>query len=177
MSGRAGRLGLHDEGFAVLLPRNAVETAYAQKLVAPKNERLDSVLLKLSLRKTLLSLAASRISNSREAISDFFKNTLYWYQTLESNPKRLEQLQELCGKAVDWLIKNALLLEDEGELRVTQLGKATAISGLLPETAVQFAKMLEGCVANLTISFDQYSDGLIYACCSSKEFCADLAEP
>jgi helicase len=173
MSGRAGRLGLHNEGFAVLLPRNAVETAYAQKLVAPKNERLDSVLLKLSLRKTLLSLAASRISNSRDAKSDFLKNTLYWHQTLEGNPKKLEQLKVLCEKAVDWLINSALLVEEDGELRVTQLGKATAISGLLPETAVQFSKMLEGCIANLASSFDQYSDGLIYTCCSSKEFCAD----
>lgn len=173
MSGRAGRLGLHDEGFAVLLPRNPVEIKYAQKLVGPTNERLESVLLRLSLRKSLLSLAASRIANSRQTIVEFFENTLYWYQTLEGNPKKLEQLQDLCLIAVKWLIENALLVEEDGEFWVTQLGKATAISGLLPETAVQFANILKGCATALATSFDEYSDGLIYACTSSMEFRAD----
>jgi helicase len=42
MSGRAGRLGLHPEGYAILLPRNPVELAHANKLVLPDNDRLAS---------------------------------------------------------------------------------------------------------------------------------------
>lgn len=173
MSGRAGRLGLHDEGFVVLLPRNAIETKYAQRLVGPRNEKLESVLLGISIRKSLLSLVASRIANSRETIDNFFENTLYWHQTLEGNPKKLEHLKELCSTAVEWLVKNELLVREDNELLVTNLGKATAFSGLLPETAVQFAKMLKSCTGDLASAFDQFSDGLIYACCSSNEFRAD----
>jgi len=173
MSGRAGRLGLHEEGFAVLLPKNNVETAYAQKLIGPANERLESVLLKMSLRKTVLSLIASQIANSRSSLHDFFENTLYHFQTLEKNPKKLAQLKELSGNAVDWLIKNELVLEEEGELRANALGKASAISGLLPQTSVKFAEMLRTSIANLSSSFDAYADGIIYAGVLSDEFCTD----
>ena len=118
----------------------------------PVNERLESVLLSLSLRKTLLSLVASRIATSLEAIDLFFKNTLYWYQTLNNNPKKLSQLQGMCREAVTWLVANKLLLDEEGMLAITRLGRATAISGLLPDTAVEFAKMLTACAAALASS-------------------------
>ena len=71
MSGRAGRLGPHQDGYAILLPMDTVEIAHANRLVLPVNEKLESVLLKLSLRKTLLSLVASRISTSLDAIDNF----------------------------------------------------------------------------------------------------------
>jgi helicase len=173
MSGRAGRLGLHDEGFAVLLPNNRVEAAYAQQLVGPANETLESVLLDISLRRTLLSLVSSLIANSRTAVDNFFDNTLYNFQLLEKNPKKLTQLKQLCAEAVDWLLKNSLIYEEEGELRATRLGKACAISGLLPQTAVKFAAMLKTSIPSLTVSFDEYADGLIYACCVSAEYCAE----
>jgi helicase len=173
MSGRAGRLGLHEDGYAVLLPSDAVEIAHANKLVLPVNEKLESVLLSLSLRKTLLSLVASRIATSLDAIDLFFNNTLYWYQTLNNNPRKLSQLQVMCREAVTWLVGNNLLLDDEGMLTITKLGKATAISGLLPDTAVEFAKMLRLCAVALAATFDDYCDGIIYAACASKEFTSD----
>jgi helicase len=170
MSGRAGRLGLHPDGYAILLPTDNVEIAHANKLVLPVSEKLESVLLRLSLRKTLLSLVASRIATSLDAIDEFFKNTLYWYQTLNNNPKKLLHLQGLCRDAVAWLAANKLALDEEGLLSITRLGKATAISGLLPDTAVDFALMLKSCAPALGADFDGYSDGLIYAACSCKEF-------
>ena len=173
MSGRAGRLGLHPDGYAILLPTDAVEIAHANKLVMPVNEKLESVLLKLSLRKTLLSLVASRIANSQDAIDEFFRNTLYWYQTLNNNPKKLSQLQTMCHEAVVWLTASKLIVNDNGFLSITRLGKATAMSGLLPDTAVDFAAMLTSCAAALEAGFDDYSDGIIYAACASKEFTAN----
>ncbi|MGA8345890.1 MAG: hypothetical protein WB781_28425, partial [Candidatus Sulfotelmatobacter sp.] len=59
---------------------------------------------------------------------------------------------------------------DDGFLSITRLGKATAMSGLLPDTAVDFAGMLTSCAVALAADFDRYSDGIIYAACSSKEF-------
>lgn len=95
---------------------------------------------------------------------------MYWYQTLNNNPKKLTHLQGLCRDAVAWLTASKLILDEDGFLSITRLGKATAISGLLPDTAVDFAAMLRSCAAALAADFDAYSDGLIYAACASKEF-------
>jgi len=115
-------------------------------------------------------LVASRIATSLEAIDEFFRNTLYWYQTLNNNPKKLSHLQSLCREAVSWLTANKLILDEDGFLSITRLGKATEHSGLLPDTAVDFAEMLKSCAAPLAADFDSLSDGIIYAACSSKEF-------
>ena len=93
MSGRAGRLGIHEDGYAVLLPGNKVELAHANRLTQPDNDHLDSQLVKLSLRKTILALTASRLASTAEEVSDFFKNTLYWYQLQDKNPKKLSELR------------------------------------------------------------------------------------
>jgi helicase len=173
MSGRAGRMGLHEDGYAILLPTNTVELAHANQLVLPTNERLESVLLSLSLRKTVLSLVASRIATSLEAVDQFFGNTLYWYQTLNNNPKKLAQLRNKCSEAVAWLAANHLILDEEGMLAITRFGKVTAFSGLLPDTAVDFAKMLKSCASAIENAFDDYCDGIIYAACASREFTSD----
>jgi hypothetical protein len=140
MSGRAGRLGLHSDGYAVLLPKGPHEFSHAQDLVLPRNEVIESVMLKLSLRRTLLSLVASHIANSVEQIDIFFENTLYWHQVLQKNTSSQAVLKKRSRDAVDWLIANGLAIQVDGELKPTQLGRATAISGLLPETAVSEAK-------------------------------------
>lgn len=92
---------------------------------------------------------------------------------LERNPQKLDSLNTRSLDAVDWLLKHELLTESEENLRATALGKATALSGLLPDTAVEFAEMLKRASATVQQSFDEYSDGLIYACCQSKEFKAE----
>jgi len=73
MSGRAGRLGMHENGYAVLLPRTMAELNYAKRLVAPTNEMLSSQLVDLSLRKTILILAhAVRVTlRGNRAIPDY----------------------------------------------------------------------------------------------------------
>ncbi|MFH2000536.1 MAG: DEAD/DEAH box helicase, partial [Planctomycetota bacterium] len=141
MSGRAGRLGMHVDGYAVLLPRNEVEFAHAKRLVAPTNDHLSSHLVALSLRKTILMLVASGLASSFDEVIAFFRETLYWYQTLERNPSMLASLQTKSQAAIQWLIQYGLLREEGRVLLVTQLGKGTALSGLLPTTAVKFAEM------------------------------------
>jgi len=173
MSGRAGRLGLHEQGYAILLAKNPMERAHATKLVSPINQRLKSEFLSLSLRKTILSLIASNLANNLIGIDEFFKNTLFWYQTLDRNPKRLDSLNALSAEAVAWLAKYELISNDDDVLRVTAFGKATALSGLLPDTAVEFGNMLKAMTPAIQEAFDDYADGFIYACCSSKEFCAE----
>lgn len=170
MSGRAGRLGMHEDGFAVLLPQNAVELAHANSLVRPENDRLVSQLVSISLRKTVLFLIAGRMAASFEEIMSFFRNTLYWYQILERNPGKLKALEDESKLAVKWLAKNALIEEATEGLMPTPLGVAAASTGLLPPTAVELVGLLEQLKDELTHSFDKCVPGLIYAACSCAEF-------
>ena len=170
MSGRAGRLGMHEDGYAVLLPSNFAEFTHAKKLVGPTNEILSSQLIALSLRKTILMLASSRLASSVDEVMSFFKETLYWYQTLETNPKLLEKLQSKTIAAIFWLVQNGLLEGETGQFYITQLGNSTAISGLLPATAVQLVGVLNKFSAQLEQSFDDWIDGLLYAVCAIEEF-------
>jgi helicase len=173
MSGRAGRLGMHPDGFAVLLPQNNVELAHANMLVLPDNDRLTSQLVNLSIRKSILTLVASGLASSFAEVMTFFENTLYWYQTLNRNPTKLATLTTESRAAVDWLNVNALIREQAGTLFNTPLGNAAAMSGLLPSTAVQLAAMLRALAPQLIANFDAWIPGLIYAACASDEFRAE----
>jgi helicase len=170
MSGRAGRLGMHPDGFTVLLPQNNVELAHAKTLVQPENDRLSSQLVNLSVRKSILSLVSSGLASSFSEVMTFFENTLYWYQTLNRNPAKLETLASESRAAVEWLNANALIREQSGSLLITPLGSAAAMSGLLPATAVQFATILRAIGPTLAAKFDEWIPGLIYAACASDEF-------
>jgi helicase len=173
MSGRAGRLGLHSDGHAILLARNPMELAHAKKLIQPTNDVLKSVLLQLSIRKTVLSLIASRVLTSPSELEEFFRNTFYWHELVEKGTSSHSELFSKSRKAVDWLAANSLITAADQEFSVTALGRAAAISGLLPDTAVELAEVLSKNKDRLESNFDDLSDGLIYAACASKEFTAE----
>jgi helicase len=173
MSGRAGRLGMHSEGYAILLPRNRVELSHANRLVLPDNDRIESQLISLSLRKSLLMLVASRLASNLDEVMMFFENTLYWHQTLERNPAKLATLRTGSNAAIDWLVANKLLANQDSTLLITPFGHAIALSGLLPATGIQLAAMLRALQPKLEQAFDEWVPGLIYALCASEEFRAD----
>lgn len=170
MSGRAGRLGMHPDGYSVLIPRNEVELAHAKRLVEPTNDRLASQLISLSLRKSILMLVSSRLASSFSEVMEFFRNTLYWYQTLERNPTKLTTLQAESKAAIQWLVENGLLQDEAETLLITPLGSGAALSGLLPTTAVQLAGMLRNFGERFEQSFDDWIAGILYAVCASDEF-------
>jgi helicase len=173
MSGRAGRLGMHEEGYSILLPRNSVELSHSNMLVLPENDRLTSQLFSLSLRKTLLMLVASGLSSSPAELMAFFQNSLYWYQTLQRNPAKLAALEAQSTDAADWLVKHGMLVRVDDSLRITPLGSATATTGLLPSTAVQFADLLRAMRDQLAQNVINWIPGLIYAACACDEFRAE----
>ena len=162
MSGRAGRLGHHPDGFAVLLPRTGVEVAHANKIVLPENQYLESKLVQLSMSRTVLSLISSRVVESREALTDFFQNTFYWHQIRERNPKKLEDVIKSAFIATQWLTANNLVEEVQNILLPTPLGKAVAASGLLPTTAMQFLTVVATNHAAIDGNFESYIVGLIH---------------
>jgi len=173
MSGRAGRLGYHAEGFAVLLPKNNRELRHANDLVLPENDNVESKFVSVSMRRTVLSLVSSQVVTTRDNMTDFFRNTLYWHQIRERNPKKLDDVVAAALGAVDWLIASNLIESDSGYLMPTPVGKAVAQSGLLPSTAVNFIQMISGAVAAIDGDFERHISGLVHWACQSDEFRSD----
>lgn len=173
MSGRAGRLGMHEEGYSLLLPKNNLELKHANNLILPQNDRLTSQLVNLSMRKTVLVLISSGLITSRKLLEKFFKNTFLWHQLLEHNPAKLQELINSANEAINWLIKNNQVLQHDEEIYPTLLGKAVSRTGLLPSTANAFVELLNNNLNTLETQFDAYETGILYWVCSSDEFYGD----
>lgn len=177
MSGRAGRLGMHQRGYAILVPRDRIEARHANTLVLPQNERLDSKLVSLSVRKIVLTLIASGSANDVAEIRDFLENTLYWYQIRDRNPTKLDQLLAVVEKAIDWLASHEMVTSVEGSrLAATDLGTATSRTGLLPSSAYAFAQALSAGAAAFESNFEDFLVGWIHAACSCDDFTSDSAQ-
>ncbi|MDQ0465582.1 helicase [Caulobacter ginsengisoli] len=170
MSGRAGRLGLHPEGFAILLPRNQRELAHANTVILPDNDNIDSQLVRLSMRRTVLALVTFGVVNKRELLTEFFQHSFYWHQIQERNPKKLDDVIATGLKSADWLIENKLVEEDYGLLLPTPVGKAVAQSGLLPTTAMAFLELLGKNADVLDREFERHIPALIHLVCGCDEF-------
>lgn len=170
MSGRAGRLGYHSAGYAVLLPRNPRELRHANDIVLPENDDIESKFVDISMRRTVLSLVASQVVTTRDNMRGFFENTLYWYQIRERNPKKLDDVIASALSALDWLESHGLLETDQGCLLPTPVGRATAQSGLLPSTTVSFLAVLTQRAGDIEADFEGYIPGLIHWACQCDEF-------
>lgn len=176
MSGRAGRLGMHDTGYSVLLPRDNEELAHANALIMPDNEYLSSKLSAMSVRKIVLSLISSKIADNRENIKEFFKQTLFWYQVQERNPHKLDELIHKVDEAIAWLIDNEMAFQDGSLVACTELGGAASKTGLLPSTAVEFASLIRKYSPALCDAFADYELPLIHAACCCDEFDATIGQ-
>ncbi len=173
MSGRAGRLGLHADGFAVLLPKTPIELSHANRIILPENQTLESKMIGLSMRRTVLSLVSSRVVDSRLALTNFFQNTFYWHQIQERNPRKLEDVIQSALDAVSWLVEKQFVEEDNDLLLPTPIGKSVAGSGLLPTTALRFLELVAANSVAIDQKFEQYIVGLIHWMCNCDEFSGD----
>lgn len=170
MSGRAGRLGMHPQGYAVLLPSNKKELQWANQLVMPENDSVQSQLVSISMRRTVLTLIASGVVVALPKLRDFFENTFFWYQISEHNPKKLDDIVLLAEESVKWLIDAKLIENHDNSLIPTPLGKAVAQSGLLPTTAIDFCKVLQKFSAKMETDFEKCVPAFIHWACSCDEF-------
>ena len=170
MSGRAGRLGMHDLGIAVLLPKNNPENNHANNLVLPENDHVSSQLARLSMRRSVLAILAAGIAGTLAGLKDLFENTYYWYLLLDRNPAKLKKVIQTAERALDWLVVLKFAERHDDTFLVTPLGQATARSGLLPATARAFVVLLQQRAKEFEEKFDDFIGALIHWVCCSDEF-------
>jgi helicase len=173
MSGRAGRLGYHDRGCAVMLPQNRTEYAKAYRYVVDQPEPVRSVLMESSIRKPILQLLACGVCAGARAVVDFFEKTLWYQQTIVSNNTLARQLAVRVKEAIDWLIENGLAKQEGDSLVATEFGRAVSTTGLLPSTAISF---LGHALSIKAESFDSHTFGLIHLACASDEFSNEIGQ-
>lgn len=170
MSGRAGRLGMHELGYAILLPKNGIELTYSNELVLPQNESVNSQLVSLSMKRSVLMLISSGIVDKKESAREFFEQTFFWHQIKEHTPSKLVGILQLCDEAIDWLLTEKMIEQHGTHLISTPLGKAASNSGLLPSTAAQFAKLIFAKQKDIEADFDSFLPAFLYWACSCDEF-------
>jgi len=170
MSGRAGRLGMHDQGFSILLPKNPVELRHVNDIVLPENERVNSKLSSISMRKTVLMLVSSKIIETEEQIRDYFENTYFWHQVSEHNPAKLDDILNKASSAITWLHNNNLIVKENISLMITPLGKAVSETGLLPSTALNFLSDMAKFSDPIEKNFEEFVTGIVHWICQSPEF-------
>ena len=142
MSGRAGRLGYHDKGRAILLARDRAELVKSREYLRPEDEPLYSALFDRSIRKSILSLIASSVASTNQDLLKFYESSFGWYQLRERNPAKLEAVPVAIEEATDWLRERALLSSQGDRMYATRLGKTVSASGLLPSTAIDLMELI-----------------------------------
>ena len=170
MSGRAGRLGMHDVGYAILVPKDSPENDHANLIVMAENDLVRSQLARLTMRKAVLTLVASGGVRTLDELRDFFSKTYFWYLLQEHNPARLDRVLTTADGALDWLVDAGFVERNDETFFVTPIGQATAWSGLLPTTAKAFVTLLEEHTTSIEERFDELAGGIIHWICCSDEF-------
>jgi helicase len=170
MAGRAGRLGLHERGFAILLADSAVKHDRGVSLISAPVEPLQSQLISCSFRKIVLSIVAGKLARTIEEIEQFFSETLWWHQLQDKNPKKLEEFPRLIRTAVQYLTESELIATDGPQLYPTRMGVATAGSGLLPQTVVSIVRLLHQHQSRFLADEPDSTAAFIHAVCSGDEF-------
>jgi len=168
MAGRAGRLGLDEEGMAILIARNRADSIKARDYLSPELEPLNSRLFDKSIRKSVLNLISSRICRNEKDINRFYSDTFWWFQTLEHNPIKLEKVAPMVSDSIKWHFMNELIVGDEEAVFPTPLGIAISSSGLLPSTGIFLLSLLRENDPDL--SNDESILAIIHAICASDEF-------
>lgn len=169
MAGRAGRLGLHDKGFAILLPSSDVEFDRARTLISAIVEPLYSQFLACSLRKVVLAVVASKVVRYRSSLLEFFRETLWWHQMQDRNAEKLDELPELLDRALEYLQESNLVTLSGKNVFATRLGVATAGTGLLPNSVVELIEIFKQHESVFTDEVESIP-AILHSACASSEF-------
>ena len=140
MAGRAGRPQYDNYGEAILVAKNEDE-AYelTERYIFGEPEPIKS---KLSsepvLRSQILSLIASGFVKTERRLKEFFTKTFFAYQYGD-----ISLLEEKIEGILDTLMDWKMIVEKDGKLEPTRLGKRTSELYLDPLTGYQFFSSLK----------------------------------
>ena len=142
MAGRAGRLGFHDEGLAIIKAKDRSQRAIVQNYHQGKLEPIVSNLLNAGLRSIILRLVASKLVYDSVQFSTFIKESYWGYTAVTENPKLYAQIDPKTVEAIKWLIEKDFISGAGNKFSATPLGKVVSSSGVQTETAQELVELL-----------------------------------
>ncbi|RLI45691.1 hypothetical protein DRO69_04725 [Candidatus Bathyarchaeota archaeon] len=167
MSGRAGRIRYHDDfGRSILLAGSERDfERYWEGYVNSKPEKVESQIPKRkNIDHSILNLVTSKVCRNIEELLSFMRNTFFGYTCQESDPL-FRVFEETISKQVQDLVEKGLL-EINGEIKATELGKRCAEEMISPFSAYLFSEAL-GKIEETESDFDELIEPIIHlACCT-----------
>lgn len=145
MAGRVGRMGFeHDYGRVVYIAdREQTARASSHYLDLGSLPPLTSRINPSRFDQLALQLVASGLCTSRSEVDTLVKSTLSGLREQDRNTSSFNKWSPILNESINFLSNERLVIEStSGRLVATQLGKAIAHSGLLPETGIVVAQHL-----------------------------------
>jgi len=165
MAGRAGRIKYHDSfGRSVLFAKTEKELEELwEGYINAGPERVESQIPKQdNIESSILSLVASGICRNLDELIKFIENTFFGYTYYRNSSTEFRNtFQDNIEKQIRNLCKMGFLREEDGALKVTELGKRCAEELLSPRSVYLIYQ-----------SFKKFEDEI-----KSREDYEDLIEP
>jgi helicase len=142
ISGRAGRLGFHDEfGRSILIATNQFQADLLwRSYIMGEQEQFSPAPGQEGLADRVLNLIASKACLNKEELHAFFGLTYLGFQ----QRGKLTGLIAEVDKALEALTRAQLVtVREEGGLEASTLGEAAARKGIRAATAVRLARFFE----------------------------------
>ncbi|MBI3303508.1 MAG: DEAD/DEAH box helicase, partial [Deltaproteobacteria bacterium] len=142
ISGRAGRLGFHDEfGRSILIATNQFQADLLWRgYVMGEQEQFTPAPGQEGLADRVLNLVASKMCISKDELRAFFGLTYLGFQQRGTPTALLAEAE----KALEALVRAQLVsLGEDGRLEASTLGEVAARKGIRATTAVKLARFFE----------------------------------
>jgi len=142
ISGRAGRLGFHEEfGRSILIATNQFQADLLWRgYVMGEQEQFTPAPGQTGLIDRVINVIASKICTSKEELQAFFALTYLGFQ----QRRKSAGLSAEVEKAVEALVRAQLItVGEDGRLEATTLGETAARKGIRAVTAVKLARFFE----------------------------------
>ncbi len=148
MAGRAGRPHLDPYGESVLIARSydEMEALFGNYVNAKAEDVWSKLGTENALRTHVLSTIVNGFASSEEGLMEFMSATFFAHQQEAHN------LQELVEQSIAFLLEHGML-QHEGRLRATRLGKLVSMLYIDPLSAATILQGLEkaGKLTDLTL--------------------------
>lgn len=142
ISGRAGRLGFHDQfGRSILIATNQFQADLLWRgYVMGEQEQFSPAPGQEGLADRLLNLVASKVCMNKDELQAFFGLTYLGFRQQGKTAALMAEVE----KALDALVRSQLVSRSEdGRLEASTLGEVAARKGIRAVTAVKLARFFE----------------------------------
>ncbi|NLH48648.1 MAG: DEAD/DEAH box helicase, partial [Myxococcales bacterium] len=155
MSGRAGRLSLaSDFGRSIMVSLGDYPAkAMARHYIEGSFEDITPTLANAPLESHVVNLIASGLCATREELYHFLLGSFTGHEVWRQK-QTLDQFRKDVDQAVDICISCSTVVEHEGQLVITELGRTCASQCLHPKTAFAFFRWAQSAKDRFSTEFE-----------------------